>query len=57
MCTLDPLRRDPASSLPKAETCPNEDNLITSHIGISRGFEKSLVGGWRESTASSRLGP
>ena len=52
--TLNPLRRAPASNLPHADTCPDDDGLMTSHIGISRGFEKSLVGGWRESIASNR---
>lgn len=52
--TFDPLRRAPASNLPQADTCPSVGNLMTSHIGISRGFENSLVGGCNESIASNR---
>lgn len=52
--TLEPLRIAPASSLPHANTCPKEFDLTTSHIGKSKGFEKSLLGGWSESIASNK---
>lgn len=55
--TFNPLRRAPASNLPQADTWASEGDLMTSQIGMSRGFEKSLAGGWKESIASNRWGP
>lgn len=55
--TLDPLRSAPASSLPQADTWLLDCDFTTSHIGMSKGLDRSLIGGWRESIASNRKGP
>lgn len=56
-CTFEPALIAPVSSFPHAATCPINCVLMTSQIGIIRGFETSLEGGWRESIASSRHFP